>query len=352
MICQSGKQSQTGEDGGTTETLANRGNAGESCQRRADCAAGLACIEQTCVVAGVTDDAGTPMSVVTKGKRGESCRATNDCESGLSCISEICRESDLSLSYSAKECVVVQCQDAADCCADFEPGSGYTVAQCEMMKANCEMSGQQGAPDGGITFDDCTYYASFCRCRQTCQEELCVPEAGQYCLVDRQCGSGTGQCIDNRCVACSKDSDCSALGSLRPYCSEGACVGCKTDAHCSGTTTAGDRCVAGNCQSGCTKNEQCGLLEACEGGECVDVGCVSDRQCYFLTNDDKAACVDGECKVPCERDSECAGAFQVCENKECKFVGCETDEECRAALRLQGRPFGSLDRAECREITP
>jgi hypothetical protein len=58
-----------------------------------------------------------------------------------------------------------------------------------------------------------------------------------------------------------------------------------------------------------------------------------------------AVCRDGECYVPCETDTNCAGgrfmmdsdpaqSFQICEDGRCRFVGCESDAECRAYLGL------------------
>jgi hypothetical protein len=150
--------------------------------------------------------------------------------------------------------------------------------------------------------------------------------------------------VNNRCVACTEDLDC--INGLQRFCSDdNVCVQCKSDGDC---TAAGSHCVAGVCQAGCTANEHCGQLEACQEGECVHVGCSTDRQCYFLTGDDRSRCVDKNCQTPCKNDAECADPFHICANDVCFFAGCDTDEECRAVLGLENQSPTSLDRAVCR----
>lgn len=344
-VCQKSDSSAVVIDGGASAVVTTlRGNAGESCQRRADCIAGLACVQQVCVE--MDADAGQSEPVI-RGKRGESCTASNDCENGLACIDAHCREHSSLLPFSPKECSVVQCADTAGCCANFKPTNNLSEADCTKMKENCLTSGQLGGPDGGVTADDCRLYTLSCRCATSCEDEQCVADQGQHCLVDRQCFSGANKCVNERCAQCVSDADCTVNpGSLRPYCSDNSCIECKAEDDCS----IGQSCVAGSCLSGCVRDEQCGLLEACKAGECVHTGCISDRECFFLTGDDRATCTDTACLVPCEFDSECLGAFQVCADRQCKFVGCESDTECRAALQLQHRPLNALDRAVCRAV--
>jgi hypothetical protein len=93
----------------------------------------------------------------------------------------------------------------------------------------------------------------------------------------------------------------------------------------------------------CTIDENCPLLHDCQDSACVDVGCRSDRECVFVTGDALGKCREGECKVPCEADTDCVSEaledrFQVCEQGECVFVGCESDVECRALLGLASMP--------------
>jgi hypothetical protein len=340
-----GPADPSANDGGTVKT---RSELGESCQTRADCLAPLACIENTCLE-GFAPDAAVE-STLSRGKRGESCEATNDCESGLACIGSRCLESDFDLEHIPKQCYRVQCATGEDCCKDFKPGGGYTQEQCDTMRSNCEGAGVYPPPSiipPAVTTNDCLYWTSYCRCTFDCMNEQCLVVPGQFCLVGGQCTTGPGMCVNNRCVACTSDTDCTS--TLLPYCASNTCVQCKTDGDC---TTAGSRCVSGTCQAGCTANEHCGLLEECVSGDCVEVGCQSDRQCYFLTGDDRSRCVETKCQAPCESDAECVDDFHICADNVCAFAGCDNDDECRAVLGLQNQSATSLDRAVCREPPP
>jgi hypothetical protein len=321
-----------------------RSEVGESCETRADCVPPLVCIENTCLT-GFAQDAAVE-TTLSRGKRGETCEAANDCEQGLACIGSRCLESDFNLTFAPKQCYRVQCAASTDCCKDWKPAGGYTPAQCDMMKKNCEDADVYPPPTimpPAVTFNDCTSWTNYCRCSFDCVEEQCLVVQGQYCLVDGQCLSGPGNCVDNHCVACTNDDDC--LGTLFRFCASNACVACKVDGDCA---TAGSRCVNNTCQAGCTANEHCGLLEACQAGECVQVGCQTDRQCYFLTGDDRSKCVATKCQTPCASDAQCVDPFHICADGVCAFAGCESDEECRAVLMLQNQSPASLDRAVCR----
>ena len=257
MVCTkssgAGGSGSDGKDAGVLMTT-TRSALGESCLTRADCVAPLVCIDNTCLEGFATDAA--VETTPPRGKRGESCEATNDCEQGLSCIGSRCLESDFDIEFLPKQCYRVQCADDADCCEDWKPGGGYTQAQCDMMKDNCESAGVYPPPSvipPAVTTNDCTYWVAYCRCSYGCNEEQCTVDTGQYCLVDGQCTTGPATCVDHRCVDCTDDVDC--LSSLYPFCSgDNTCVQCKDDGDC---TTPGARCVAGTCQAGCTANENC-----------------------------------------------------------------------------------------------
>jgi len=277
------------------------GMAGGACSGRADCMAGLRCLENVCGAAAVGMN-----SDWRYGGRGESCAGANDCQEGLSCIAGTCREATLGLSYTGRECVRVECEEAADCCENFAPSP-----DCEIYQANCETD---------PIF--CNTYRSLCVCSQDCVDALCVARA-PGCSSDEECLSQqTPFCVDEQCVQCGEASDCPGVGTI---CTGGACLG------------------------PCSVDENCPPLHACREGECVDVGCQSDRECVFLRSDALAVCREGACDVPCVRDSDCAEqgtSFEVCLEGRCEFVGCEGDAECRALLMLQDSPGDT--RAICR----
>jgi len=277
-----------GADAGTAKVTG--GGLSESCTRRADCQPGLACLDQVCASdLVVTPDGGVAQQ---RGERGETCTARNDCKTGLACVSGRCRENDYDLTVQAKECHRVECETAANCCEDFTPSSS-----CASYKANCESTADP-------------FYCQFangpsCVCKRVCQDSLCLIDSG--CTGDTDCSFGAPYCVNKTCVACKATPDCTSAG-------------------------VGVECVDGQCKKPCVRNEQCAAFAACQAGKCIHVGCISDRECYFATNEPRSKCMDTECVTPCDNDSECTLPFNVCDKGQCVFVGCENNEECRVVL--------------------
>ena len=286
-------------DGGM---MAAGGKAGESCTRRGDCQVGLACIDQVCqaemMMAG---DAGVPSQ---RGERGETCTARNDCRAGLGCVAGRCRENDYDLTVQPKECLRIECDATADCCAVFVADSS-----CATLKTEC---------DGGDTFS-CSDYAQLCICNQVCEESQCVRKTS--CLTKAECGALN--CVNQKCVQCTVKTDCFDPAA---------------------------ECIEGSCRKACTHNEECPLFYSCSAGKCTETGCKTSRECFFATDDPRSACVEGECLTPCDTDSECLQDFHVCEQGKCVFVGCENDEECRALIGLEN--IQGTDKAVCRMPMP
>lgn len=260
------------------------GEAGESCTARRDCAAGLQCIEQTCV-----DPANPDTSRL--GGVGESCRARNDCAVGLACVADVCVNGTVSIKPSAKSCYKVECTTKADCCADFQPSPS-----CAEYKQQCDADPAY-----------CLTYRTFCQCNKDCQNQLCVDTP----------------------PSCKSNAECTSLAT--PFCVEGACHECAQPSDCPVDT---DRCVHGNCVAPCTADAQCPLFSECQNGTCVDVGCKTDRECVFFMKDTRATCDSGKCSVPCVYSEDCPD-FEMCDGGKCVFVGCNTDAECRAYFGLQ-----------------
>jgi hypothetical protein len=221
---------------------------------------------------------------VEQGQRGESCQARNDCQSGLACIKNTCVQNDFPTAVSPKECDLIQCSTAADCCADFTMSSF-----CTSDKANCA---------AGDTFS-CDEYTANCTCNQDCVSNKCVTST--TCQTSSDCFSASSTCVNNKCVECAVDTDCQ---------------------------NTGDTCVSGKCTAGCKTSDECPLLQTCVSGACKATGCSSDRECYGYTKNPLAKCVDTKCIVPCENDGEC-DQFEACQSGACVFIGCETDDECR-----------------------
>jgi hypothetical protein len=120
--------------------------------------------------------------------------------------------------------------------------------------------------------------------------------------------------------------------------------------------------VKGRCERPCEYNEECGLFEICDAGDCVYVGCQSSRECILAAGrgvggeegvvggDDARLyeCLESEtdpgigvCRVPCENDGNCS-QLEVCEEGYCKFIGCETADDCRTYLGIANQVVTEL----------
>lgn len=344
----------------------------------------------------------------TRGKRGETCLARNDCDSGLACISGICSQNEFAIGVEPKQCTRIECEEDVDCCGDkltevpekcagrdqiCDPANrlieGCTTTTCTSNTVcnggTCTPGTCSGTGDPCETATDCgtntcvipvgeasgtcsqtlTFCTSNLNCTPpTCSTRFCNCQNPDYdptadICTDPMCEDVCLlRCTDNLCLedkSCKTDNECLALGLQ--ICDGGRCVECTTDKDCD--VKNDETCEKGICTKPCTQNEECGLFEECQKGDCVYVGCTSDRECILAASRNSApenpgttAAVSGgaddprlyqclategskykTCKIPCENDGSC-GQFQVCDGGFCKFIGCETDEECRSYLGI------------------
>lgn len=368
--------------------------------------------------AGCSKDEAQKVQPETRGQRGENCQARNDCASGLACLNGICAKNEFDISVEAKHCDRIECAETSDCCGDKPTEApakcadrdamctpnlpGCTVKLCT---ADTDCGGGTCRPgtcsNGGMC-------ATAADCTDTCVSGFCS-KSGSACSVDVPCLTGTCntlnrtcncanpdyvpgaaictdpdcdgvctlRCEDERCLvdhSCKTDTDCAASG-LR-FCDGKSCVQCKKDVDCGGEDS-NLTCVQGACKKPCEHNEECKLFEECnaDSGECEYVGCHSDRECVLAATRNAAnpenpttfggedprmlKCLESEadpkiktCKIPCENDGSC-GSQSVCDGGFCKFVGCKDNEECRGYLGLTQqvstpqKPF--VTTAVCRE---
>lgn len=214
----------------------------------------------------------------------------------------VCVDDKSGLTLTGRDCVLVECEGDADCCAGFVPDSS-----CELLEADC-------AADAA----SCFAYRSLCVCNRGCESDQCIA-LGVSCASDDECPASLPRCSDGRCRECAEHGDCFL------------------DAQ---------RCVDGSCDVGCQRDEECPALHACTNGACEEAPCTSDRECAFVLGTELGRCVEGRCEVGCAIDADCDEArFEVCDDGRCAFVGCETDAECRAFLGVSEQPGV---RAECR----
>lgn len=293
------------------------GGEGETCRARSDCQEGLSCFDSVCrrsPDASASEAGGPPLPTGPGGRQGESCVSSADCATPLVCVSGKCALGDFGIVPTQKECVIVQCGVAADCCPTPN-------ALCEQWKQECEQD-----PDAGAS--SCLLYDS--------PVNNCV------------CDVATWKCEKHQCTArvpCTTELDC----SVSYVCHQGECVNCVTADDC----LTNQSCVDHRCTTRCTTNSQCPALHSCVNETCVETGCTDDRECVALERDALAICREGKCHKPCQRDVECSAPspyqFRACVDGFCKDVGCQTDEECKIRL---GTQIGTENEARCLEKQP
>ncbi len=235
--------------------------------------------------------------------KGEACQVTNDCSGGLACVpipgnaGGVCTVGTFRIDQTAKECALIECTAAADCCTTPPPN-------CPNLLNTCT------ADAGPVSTSACQQYELQCKCdtaKTDCENSKCVSK----CTTDTECFSnGSGRkCAGGKCVQCAGDSDCAN----------------------------GQQCLSGTCQSPCQGDGDCAGFNRCLSGKCIESGCQTDRECVASTRNVEATCgTDGKCIVPCQTDLECGNpknySFFSCLQNQCVYTGCGTDKDCRLFL--------------------
>lgn len=256
-------------------------------------------------------------------QKGEACQVTNDCSAGLSCLPvpgglvSVCVVGEFRITEAAKECALIACEQASDCCGTPPP-------QCAQYLQLCN----EGGP-GNVY---CQQYDQQCKCDTTKRD-----------------------CESNKCVVrCTNDVDCVSSG-VGAKCGGGRCVQCVSDDNCSN----GTQCVSGTCTAPCQNDGDCPGFQRCNAGKCTASGCQTDRECVASTRNVEATCgTDGKCIVPCQTDLECgnpkAYSFFSCLRNQCVYMGCQSDKDCRLLLESSssvdsGVTLGPKQHVVCRD---
>lgn len=268
--------------------------------------------------AGCKDDAATPSRVLSR--KGEACNVTNDCAEGLACVPVpggsigVCTVGQFKIAETAKECALLECKTATDCCPPLS-------ANCLFLQSSCQAGNQ----------NSCTTFNSTCRCDtniHACEQNKCVTN----CTLDTECLTSLSgrKCVGGRCAQCALDVECAT----------------------------GQTCLNGTCRSPCETDGDCAGFARCIAGRCIESGCQTDRECVAATRNVEATCgTNGKCKVPCQTDLECGSprdyAFFSCLRNECVYTGCQTDKDCRLLFTgpSDASTLGPNERVVCRDRT-
>jgi len=357
------------------------GGEGESCDKRADCEAGLGCFNQRCVDAA-SGDGGAGPGGVTLGSVGETCGLTSDCGPGLACLPQgggnfsdirlkagsnsvgVCSYTDSGIEPTGNECGA-ECLVPEDCCelpvevhALWVDALGLRhrtgVNSCAELASVLDGVNCNAAVLTGLNAARCFAQATYCDCANdtwACTNGRCGYDA--TCSAD---DATPGGCPTYSRAGNILTNLCDTLGTEK--CQPPAVTtSCKADADCTGELVADsaglDSCVAGECT--CYKPNglcyrKCGedldcpvppgapVRTTCDTKAKVCVSgdsCTSDAACAVLQGDFRFKCIEGACEFECVSDLDCnyaitnGGLQRVCNaNKRCESIGCTADEEC------------------------
>ena len=234
---------------------------------------------------GCSEDEDTGAS--SAASRGESCHSRLDCAAGLACIGNTCTLATFVYKPTGKECVEIECREVEDCCDEPSPTCAYYQTLCSQ---------------GSTSY--CTLYQTECVCDAAtvaCENDRCVDR----CQTDSDCLGLGSSCVASKCVECASDAQCSDTQICKnqecvekctekidcPYfedCMSGTCVkvGCADDREC---VAALNHVLAfcteeKECKVPCQTDAECQAGEgysfsACIDKFCVDIGCETDEEC-------------------------------------------------------------------------
>jgi hypothetical protein len=249
------------------------------------------------------------------GPRPDSCRASQEeAVSTVGCNGPVLGD-DVPDNEFGGRCTKVEGDDAGTCTgtdaycfgADGERG-GICLQTCTpgstyVSRGDCPSGSRCFDYLEGLCFPDCEGAAD-CTSHACDGEGSCV---GPDCLSNADCASPTPLCIEDQCVACTSDAQCSveAGGTI---CNAGVCVECTEDSQCGTEFCVDNVCVA------CATDAQCGT-EFCDVGDPTDPNdngcfpCVTDAHC---TTGATPYCADHACVSCTTTPSVCTGATPVC----------------------------------------
>ncbi|MEE8409585.1 MAG: LDL receptor domain-containing protein [Myxococcota bacterium] len=242
-------------------------------------AVGASCCGEKYDESPTADTSSDPIPALPRGQRGESCMSRSDCASGLACVEWLCIENDFPIAQSAKGCDYIQCRTGDDC-LDYVP-------ECVTLADACNGGDTSACTELAIR---CVFDCASYRCVTTCSTDaecapfVCGPQSlCAECNVDADCDTDDA-CNGNACVAiCNTDFDC----PLFHTCTGGACVdnGCSSNRQCVALTGNPETvCSNGTCAVQCVADVECNLgwsydFWGCVNGTCQHLGCETSDEC-------------------------------------------------------------------------
>jgi hypothetical protein len=263
-----------------------------------------------------------------EGQNGEDCSYAYQCGAGRLCGDGKCKDDSGSMECTGDD----DCGGTRSVCMPvvFMKGSGGM--RCADCRDNSQCSG---------VHDVCVNnHCVECDIDSDCTTNICAPDktCGE-CRSAADCETFPGQpmCVAGKCVQCGSDAECT--GSLSRCGADGFCAQCASDADCEAPL---DRCRMGRCNS-CVSDSDCPslALSSCNFSGCStcdgDFDCDGDYTCENNTGFDNA------CTLDCNGDGDCE-AGQKCIANRC--AQCQSNGDCPTIA-----PFCGPD-GHCFECTP
>ena len=333
------------DPGDTADPGSTLSQEGENCQKTADCALGLKCLQYVCTAST------------------NEC-AELDCDDGNPCTDDACAEGACVWTSNSAECAAAACAGgvraparscAGGACPEPDAGSpcadGYGCADATTCAGSCDDS--LACADGWFCLDDsCAAErgdGEACAGDAQCQSDHCEGgtccAAGVCCTADAPCDDAN-VCTDDVCDGFMCSSEENSAQCSEPICNAGSLTGPR---FCSGGSCAEggevSNCPGGlvvcqdatSCKPGCTATVDCASGSWCDQGACspaeeAGAGCTADEQCGSAHCQNGYCCDAGEC---CASDEDCDDA-NAC-----------TEDVCYESVCLSGSVEGACGASQC-----
>lgn len=167
------------------------------------------------------------------------------------------------------------------------------------------------------------FFPDFVAGQQSGHRERVAASLYEHCYTSNDCRKCGAECRADRGKTCRGGKTClSPASKCMGYGSSGKCVECRGSYDCSGSRS---KCRSNRCVE-CTRDSDCGsgCGSRCEGNNCVSSGiqCTSSAPICIPS---RSACVE------CRYDSDCRGGRRnACDTTTNKCVECVRDSHCRS----------------------